>query len=57
MILLGQKSIYQRLKRAIDRVSDDITMPIVWFVADRSKICPFKSMVKFLHTRDFKQTL
>ena len=33
-------------------------MPIVWFfTADRSKIRPFKSMVKLLHTRNFKQPL
>ena len=25
------------------------------FIADRSKIRPFKSMVKLLHTRNFKQ--
>ena len=42
---------------SIDRVSDDITMPIAGRTADRSKLRPFKSMVKLLHTRNFKQIL
>ena len=42
----------------IDRFSRDITMPIVWFLLpDRSKVRPFKSMVKLLHTLNFKQPL
>ena len=50
--------LYRPFFNCINCIDRRVTMPVVWFLLlDRSKIRPFKSMVKLLHTRNFRQPL